>query len=406
MQACKSWHAAARKEKSRGVHVAPPLQRLASLLSSPLCYHIAAFSLPGYFDTCTLVQLSELSALPALTSCKVTLSALDPSWTNDFRLDGTEMAVGVNWPARLHTACITLDGEPSGLLSENALAHAQNALVTLIGRRFSTLTNLTLHLRARAPTLNLQPLQAMMSLTSLTLEGIKLSTPQLRSLKQVQSLTYLSSSKEWSEEQLVALCRPPHSLTRLQVLDLSRTRLSVQLACSLVRLPALTSLDSSRCGTSALRWLVRFPHLLRLHLNVPNPDPNVRRFPMSEISPHLRGCNALRHLQISKATFDGESDVSDLAAALPLLESLDLTDVLVSSLSGLRSLRHLCTLSLDGTETFLASLVADLQQLASLRALVVRLPANERLMNTGVRDRILQATQHIHQLTSVTIKEL
>ena len=400
MRTCKAWRAA-RQEKSRGVRVAPPLRRLPSLLTSPLRHHIAAFSLPGYFDTCTLDQLSALSTLPALTSCKVALRAMDPRWITHFHPDGTEVEeVAVNWPARLRTACITLDGEPTGLLTENALAHAQRALVSLISRRFSALTNLTLHLRARAPTLNLQPLQAMPSLTSLTLEGIKLTPLQLHPLKQMRSLRYLSSVNEWINFHLVALCHPPHVLTHLQELDLSQTRLTGELASSLVGLPALTSLEPSQFNPTTLPWLVHFPHLAHLHWY---PDQAMSGILASVLWKHLRGCNALRELHITRVIFE-QSDIAELAAASPLLESLELFRCTLSSMAGLRDLRHLANFHIDlhANDAFIDAFLAELLQTASLRTLSIQLP--ERDLLNGVRNRIMQATQQMQHLTSVTIK--
>jgi hypothetical protein len=130
--------------------------------------------------------------------------------------------------------------------------------------------------------------------------------------------------------------------------------------------PSLTSLVPRAMEPVVLPMLGRLVQLksldVRLAANVQPPTAS------AVVSEAVRPLVFLTSLSLTRISFETTEDLSTLAAALPLLESLTFTDCSIApNLLGLQSLKHLRELVL--TSSFGALRAKDLEDLAPLSAL-------------------------------------
>lgn len=265
----------------------------------------------------------------------------------------------------------------------------------------STLTELTIGISAEGSNhIDLVPLMRLANLTRFTIQYLDVPPQQLQ---QLAMLCYLSArDNRWNHQQLQALCTDPTALVHLQELNLRSSRVNKTSMEALARLPTLTTLQPLYMGLDALPLLSHFPLLVSLRLGF---DLYPQEALLSLLLPSLRACAQLTDLEMVVFTADA-ADLIDLASALPLLRTLVLSDMGWTpgnelNFSGLQSLRHLESLTIERCQNLRVAHLLHLRPIATLRNLTARVVYADMLERMEVLD---SPSALLPQLTTLNLR--
>jgi hypothetical protein len=238
LHSCRGWHAAGCREASRclGVRLSP--SSLPALSVSSLRHHVSSVSF-HLTPLPTLGQICLLRALPRLTAVDACMHAGDlcaqMASAGDSRRRRAQL-VSEALPPQLQRLTLRLSCPSSVPLPfRQALVDALPSLPQLVALRLSL----------AAPDLDLTPLTQLPMLSRLRLEH-RLTAEQCSVVKQLPALVALDSGGErWDPAALLELLAPPHSLERLEELDLHAAAVDPPLLAGLLSLPSLSSLQPS-----------------------------------------------------------------------------------------------------------------------------------------------------------------
>ena len=407
VRTCRSWRAAASKEKSRSVAVEMNPDRLALMATSPLRHHVSSLTVLAH-SSVPFASIPALAALPHLIDLTLPIGPTENE-ANLPAAPGMSLPLPApptsESPAGASAAAATQKGEQlpaapkqqPAVVSLPAVAaqwaahwppHLQRLTLRIQG--FEPSVQLFIELASCLPTLedlnveaeanvslDLSPLQKLPLLARLTVgKAIVIGETQIQHINSLESLRYLDVNfGKWSVEQLRLLGEPPSKL-RLEELALGNTPLTPAYVAALSDLSALTCLHPSRVDPATLPLLCHFTALRSVHLRFLRAD--LTRSPAPQRLPLFLGCleplgAGLGHLTLESLCFDSEEQLAAFCALLPNLRSLLMRNVTLPTLLGFRSLSHLRELTFELCYSLQAEHLLELQHVPTLRSLTISL---------------------------------
>ena len=411
IRTCRSWRAAASKEKSRSMTVEMSPDRLALMATSPLRHHVSSLTVLAH-SSVPFASIAVLAALPHLTDLTLPIGPTENE-TNlraALRVSFPQPAPPTSRsPAGTNAAAAMQKGKGPAAPKKQQQQQQQAVIVPLsaVAAQWAVqwpqhLQRLTLRIQGFAPSvqlfielasclptltdlnveagvnvsLDMSPLQKLPLLARLTVgKAIVIGEKQIQQIKQLKSLRYLYVNfGKWTVEQLQLLCAPPFK-QRLEEVALGNTPLTLAHLAALSDLAALTSLRPPQFNLAALSSLACFTSLRCLSLRFLQPDVVAYlRQPLNSLlllEPLQAIGGGLTDLTLEMVDFKSQQQLDSFCALLPNLQSLSLKSVLFPSLLGFRSLTHLRELSFEFCYSLQAEHLLELQHLPSLRSLFI-----------------------------------
>jgi hypothetical protein len=291
----RRFNGVARRERSRGVEIAPAVRSALLLARSPFNHHIASVWLEKR-DTSDLhitrTVLQQLRLLPQLTKLdiRVRSEGAAAALLKGASSGSTAATLQAALPAGLSVfVVVTL---PSSEDISTSKLETLAAAFLAAASNMRQLTELKFYHHASWRQMQLDALVELPLLRKLTLNAFKYGMPsfKLRQLSQLRELIL----NDIMPEDLQSLSQPPHSL-QLETLRVGHW-VGEETMRSLVRLPTLTELEPELLDPDAFPLLPQLPRLRKLTVAC---DCALKDHWSWRLSDALARCTALEDLTLS-----------------------------------------------------------------------------------------------------------
>lgn len=369
LQSCRQWLAAGIKEPPRRLRRSVESASIAMLAASPLGHHIADLTIRFQRTSMRLDELQLLRALPRLTGLTACLNEADLCSRFQSAAPGPDSA-----GSREQRAQLLRDALPPHLqrlnlslffLRHSASPDSRQAKVDAL-LALSSLSDVRVDLRGAE--LDLSPLLRLPHLQRIHVTGSPQAT-QCGVLKRLSALTVYAGWMN-STAALTELLQPPHSLQRLEEIEIGTDAIDSAILAALSQLPAFAVLRPKCIPPECWAGLAKLPRLRELRLTWVRSFTSAQ---LASLSVALAQLPFLADFSIKLAE-DRRVDGPPLTLALPALRALCLRWLRVPSLSFLQRTPLLESLTLvkclDVTET---DLMASLRAFPPPRLLDLRI---------------------------------